>query len=881
MARVPVYEGLTQTLAPQRANFQSTASPDAFGASIARGAGALAQGVDRASDALQLLQDKEDEAIVKERVNALQDWRRDALYNPENGFLNTQGQDAVNRRGEFEQSVFDSRSNIGNGLTGRQRELFDGAADQLEDQTLNATIQHTSQQRKVWINDASAARIQTFADDAVVAFADDRMVAQSIAGGGREIMEQAALNGWDDATTQRKLEEYQSAVLKNVILRRTQDDPLAAQRYFEANRDRLTGQNAYELEVAMESEVLKARTVQEADRILSNTRLFEGASVPVATTAAGTTGTSTPTAADPTPVARSAPRAYGPRVTLKESGDQGTYAFLQNRLVNRGRLEDIDGLQANFAQNLAAMFEDAPPEMAKDLGILSGYRSIARQQALWDASDKTGRMVGRPGGSKHNHGQAVDISYKGRSLRHAPQNVIDWVHRNAKNYGIWFPMSYENWHAEPFGSREQYVGGGAAPRAADAPQLGGNAGAVAGVPANSTSTVDPVAATEQQLASSSVPAQTPDVVMNDGSPAPQLSGDEAMQVIEAAVAGLSNDTPASNAPSQSVSVPANSGMAVQRTTGLVPRAMHPSYATIEGELAKIEDVELRDATRTRLNTLMATQTSQAEAAQKAAQAQLWSIIDSGGTPDDASPELRAAAGMSAVSSSWSFVEARTKRGTVEPENDETLLYELRRMSVADPAGFADINLLDYRPQLDSTALKELTDKQTSILDPNATANKPDELKLSQAWALGEDTLAGLGITTVGQKGTKLQTARAQISAFNNALTRLMQEQFAATQKQPTDVEIMGMIRQLTLPVILTDSGGGWFGRDSTREAFLFEVGTRKDTETVDVNVAYEQVPVEARTKIVQSLTARLGREPTKDEVTDLYERYVLASANSE
>jgi len=76
----------------------------------------------------------------------------------------------------------------------------------------------------------------------------------------------------------------------------------------------------------------------------------------------------------------------------------------------------------------------------------SGYRSIARQQQLWDASDKSGKMVARPGQSQHNFGRAADLKYLGDEAK-------TWVHQNAANYGLNFPMSYEPWHIELAGAR--------------------------------------------------------------------------------------------------------------------------------------------------------------------------------------------------------------------------------------------------------------------------------------------------------------------------------------------------------------------------------------------------------------------------------------------
>jgi hypothetical protein len=112
------------------------------------------------------------------------------------------------------------------------------------------------------------------------------------------------------------------------------------------------------------------------------------------------------------------------------------------------RPDSFTGMNPAFASALTQMFTDAPPNIQNELRVSSGYRSIARQQQLFDASDKTGHMVARPGHSQHNHGMAADLQYLDPASR-------AWVQQNAAKYGLTFPMSYEPWHVELAGARGQ------------------------------------------------------------------------------------------------------------------------------------------------------------------------------------------------------------------------------------------------------------------------------------------------------------------------------------------------------------------------------------------------------------------------------------------
>ena len=103
---------------------------------------------------------------------------------------------------------------------------------------------------------------------------------------------------------------------------------------------------------------------------------------------------------------------------------------------------DIVGLKNVFLTRLAAW----NGALGGRYWVNSGYRSIAEQWRLWNASDKTGKMVAYPGRSKHNFGIAADLA-PGTTAAHRAY---------ASRFGLYFPMSYEPWHIQPVG----YANGG-------------------------------------------------------------------------------------------------------------------------------------------------------------------------------------------------------------------------------------------------------------------------------------------------------------------------------------------------------------------------------------------------------------------------------------
>jgi hypothetical protein len=139
-------------------------------------------------------------------------------------------------------------------------------------------------------------------------------------------------------------------------------------------------------------------------------------------------------------------------------------------LVDGGTRPDaITGLNDGFETSLANLFAGAPPEIQQQLRVMSAYRSPERQQQLWNEAlvkygtpEAARKWVAPPGNSQHNHGNAVDLRFLG-------EDAQKWVHANASQYGMHFPMSHEPWHIEPIGAR----GGNHAPN--DGHNHGGNA----------------------------------------------------------------------------------------------------------------------------------------------------------------------------------------------------------------------------------------------------------------------------------------------------------------------------------------------------------------------------------------------------------------------
>lgn len=154
----------------------------------------------------------------------------------------------------------------------------------------------------------------------------------------------------------------------------------------------------------------------------------------------------------------------------------------------------VNALDADFQSRLDALMRDAQAQ-GHNIGIGSGYRTPERQAQLYqEAVEKYGseaearKHVAPPGHSFHNKGLAADLSYSSPEAQR-------WVAANAGNYGLHFPMSYENWHVEPFGTRggsqNALPGGATVANSLASPHIGAEASTQPFQSANALSTYRP------------------------------------------------------------------------------------------------------------------------------------------------------------------------------------------------------------------------------------------------------------------------------------------------------------------------------------------------------------------------------------------------------
>lgn len=192
-------------------------------------AGAVAMGIE------QQIQVEIDEARVKEADNALAEELRTLQHDPDGGYLNAQGRDAIDRRKGTGEAIRKLGQQYAQGFeTPAQRAMFTQIAQRRIQSALDQVEVHAARQSRVYATTQAESRAANQVPDMVSNWADPARFSQARATGLAEIDALAALNGIDGEAKQAIRSEYltkaHTQVLDHII---SLDRPTDARAYFE------------------------------------------------------------------------------------------------------------------------------------------------------------------------------------------------------------------------------------------------------------------------------------------------------------------------------------------------------------------------------------------------------------------------------------------------------------------------------------------------------------------------------------------------------------------------------------------------------------------------------------------------------------------------
>ena len=195
------------------------------------------------------IQDREDTAAAKERDAYVSDQIRDILHNPESGFTNMYGKNAVAAREAAFERLQQLRDSATKDLSkGAQRKLEARLQSRLEgaEQTIDT---HTGRQRQVWLEGASQARIAAAEQDSLAGGMD---ITESFNIIAEELHQRARREGWDAAQLDLELGNAKSGLIYNQAVKTANNDPELALEYAQKNRDAMRPKDYQKLTQTLE-----------------------------------------------------------------------------------------------------------------------------------------------------------------------------------------------------------------------------------------------------------------------------------------------------------------------------------------------------------------------------------------------------------------------------------------------------------------------------------------------------------------------------------------------------------------------------------------------------------------------------------------------------
>lgn len=243
----------------------------------------LAQGVSTAAEALDIRDAVHAEAESREALNKFRDSIRSNLYDPQDGYLNQEGGNALSgTRDATQESIQQARERIRDGLSPRAQRAFDKQADELHNRTKDVSIQHEGAELKNYTRAQLTASAQGYIDDALMEPDRQDLFTESVSQAEQEVRRLSALDGDSPEVLQQKLDGVQDAAHSGRIVAIANNDPVAAWDYLQENRDRLDPGNYDKLHDQLKPlwNAARAREWVADNNIRSGTNRFAKLGIP-------------------------------------------------------------------------------------------------------------------------------------------------------------------------------------------------------------------------------------------------------------------------------------------------------------------------------------------------------------------------------------------------------------------------------------------------------------------------------------------------------------------------------------------------------------------------------------------------------------------------
>lgn len=236
------------------------ATPEAAGAGIGRAMQGVGQGVMDVGLFISARNELKAGNDARDAENRYIAATQQLRYNPETGYLNQTGANALDRRAAFEEQLAKTRSDIAATLSPQARRAFEASTDALTNGVREQFIRHEATQLREHTNSTRLATAEGYVNEALLNYNNPELFQQNLQRALDEQAQVARLNGTSPEAALLGQQKLVSSAYAGAIARMADEGVGGATRaraYMNENIERLTAEDRSKLDTVLRPLVLR------------------------------------------------------------------------------------------------------------------------------------------------------------------------------------------------------------------------------------------------------------------------------------------------------------------------------------------------------------------------------------------------------------------------------------------------------------------------------------------------------------------------------------------------------------------------------------------------------------------------------------------------
>lgn len=232
---------------------------------VQNGLGNLAQGINEVAKLSNQMSQEASLASAQEAVTQFEREKNDMFFNPESGYFNTQGRNAVDGAKGISESLEKLRQKYATGLDGVAQREFDRVASAQITRSGADIMRHSSKNLQAWKQANMEAEVENTLENAALYSNNLKQLDIQRVKGRQSVIESAQMQGLSADATNEKLQNYDTAFAMNIIKTETLKSADAGEKAME-----LWGKNLEGPDLVNMRDALKTKSEVEKDESLAS-----------------------------------------------------------------------------------------------------------------------------------------------------------------------------------------------------------------------------------------------------------------------------------------------------------------------------------------------------------------------------------------------------------------------------------------------------------------------------------------------------------------------------------------------------------------------------------------------------------------------------------